>query len=344
MVGLALGVMASSSAQAARDDFETLLKNSPNAWRYHEDVDYKYAQGSPSNTLSLSETVPHHAMTIKVNQNVIDSFTFKVGCMLQSATPLFELRVNSLDIRLYDSVNDYVYARLLVDENQEFSLRGEIVGRNRIIFAPITRTQEKAISDLFLQLREGGELKIGLLQGKNDRVRVFKVPLAGFVEYSDKLLQSCQNYHRYFNGKQQFLPDYMSKEPDGYAPKDYTLVDKKDDVVDPFAPKPIEEEPAVVKKEEPKQEKPEAKKPEVLPFAPGGGPVSIGPDGLPIGANGADVGANKGQNVDKAIGKAAGPLKIGPDGNPIGADTKTNGTTDTNNTNNTDTNADVPIF
>ena len=279
-------------------------------WVYSEDPNYTYAKGSASQMLSIQEAILHHSLGITVKRSLTDQFGFKVGCMVQNPTPLFELNVNSLDIRLFDSINDFVFARFIVDDNQEYSLRGEIAGRSRIIFAPITKTQERSLSDLFLQMREGGTLKIGLLQGKRDRVRTYEVPLTGFMDYSDRILQSCQNYNQSFHGQQQYLPDYMSKEPSGYAPKEYSLKRPTEEIIDPYAPK-IQPEPTPV------EEEPKAPPREVLPFVPGGGPASIGPDGLPVGAQGSAVQGQAGAPVDAPLGTASGPMQIGPDGMPI---------------------------
>lgn len=307
------GSFGFNDACAAVNGINNYNISQQNAWRFTEDRDFSYAQGSPSRWLSINELVLHHTLGIKVNKNMVDSYSFKVGCMLQSATPMFELRVNSLDIRLMDSVNDYVFARFLVDKNQEFSLRGDLVGRNRILFAPITKKQDSSLSDLFLQLREGGELKIALLQGTNGQARVYKVPLDGFLEYADQLLDSCQKYHSYYRSEQKFLPDYMTQEPEGYAPKDYSLL-PKDPITDPFAPV----QPATPESEEsPTQVEPD--KPDVIPFTPGGGPASIGPDGLPIGNTGANQNVQNGQVAEQSFGTASGPMQIGADGKPIPA-------------------------
>lgn len=281
-------------------------------WQFTEDPEYSYTKGTASQLISIKEAVLHHTLSIKLNRSLIDSFTFKVGCMLQNPTPLLELRVNSLDIRLFDSVNDFVFARFEVDNGQEYSLRGDLAGRNRILFAPITKNQERSLADLFLQMREGGTLKIGLLQGDTGKVRFYNVPLAGFMEHSDKLLQSCQNYNKAYRGERSYLPDYMAKEPDGYAPRDFSLKEDDEEVIDPFAPKPVvvEEKIEVENKAEPT--------PEVLPFVPGGGPASIGSDGKPIGAqNGASATGKVGDTVERSLGNAQGPMQIGPDGKPI---------------------------
>lgn len=279
-------------------------------WIYSEDPNYTYAKGSASQMLSIQEAILHHSLAITIKRSLTDQFGFKVGCMVQNPTPLLELNVNSLDIRLFDSINDYVYARFIVDNNQEYSLRGEIAGRSRIIFAPITQAQERSLSDLFLQMREGGTLKIGLLQGERNRVRTYEIPLAGFLDYADRILQSCQSYNQSYHGKQQYLPDYMSKEPAGYAPKDYSLKQVEDQVIDPFAPQPEPPAPPV------EEETPKAQPREVLPFVPGGGPASIGPDGLPVGAEGSVVPTQAG-SANQSLGTASGPMQIGPDGMPI---------------------------
>ena len=285
--------------------------NPTGVWVYSEAPNYTYAKGSASQMLSIQEAILHHSLGITIKRSLTDQFGFKVGCMVQNPTPLFELDVNSLDIRLFDTINDFVYARFMVDDNQEYSLRGEIAGRARIIFAPITKTQERSLSDLFLQMREGGTLKVGLLQGERDRVRTYEIPLDGFMDYSDHIVQSCQNYNQSYHGKQQYLPDYMSKEPTGYAPKNYSLKKATEQVIDPYAPQPQPEPVA------PTEEAPKAPPREVLPFVPGGGPASIGPDGLPVGAQGSAVQGTNGAPADTSLGTASGPMQIGPDGMPI---------------------------
>lgn len=300
------GGLMSANAMAASD----IPVSTANSWRFIEDPDYTYAKGSASQLLSLKEVVLHHALMIKINKNTIDSYTFKVGCMLQNPTPLFELKVNSLDIRLFDSVNDFVFARFIVDNNQEYSLRGELTGRNRIVFGPITKNQERSLSDLFLQMREGGELKIAMLQGNTNKPRMYNIPLPGFMEYSDKIVKSCTDYNSMFGGNRTYLPDYMAKEPVGYATKDFSLKKKEEDVIDPNAPRPVVAEKP---KEEPKSEP----IPEVMPFAPGGGPVSIGEDGRPVGADGSAVAGASGAQADRSLGAAQGPMQIGPDGRPV---------------------------
>lgn len=335
VVGLSLSLGAASSAfnTAVAASIGDLPVSAQGQWVYQEDPEYTYAKGSASKSWSVKEAVPHHELAITVQDNMINSYTFKVSCMLESATPMMELRVSSLDIRLYDSINDFVYARFMVDDNQEYSLRGDLVSSDKIVFLPLTQGQDKTLSDLFLQMREGGQLKIGLLQGNRAKVREYTVPLAGFIRYSDQILQSCQSYNQYFQGEHTFLPDYMAKEPDGYAPKDYSLKQEKNEVIDPFAPAPVPEEPTPAPEVEVEQTAVHHP-PEIIPFTPGGGPASIGPDGMPIGVNGNNVGGSSGQNVEQSLGTAQGPMQIGPDGMPIPADgANATVTANTNNAN-----------
>ena len=79
-------------------------------------------------------------------------------------------------------------------------------------------------------MREGGELKIAMLQGDATKARVYEVPLAGFIDYSDKIMKSCTDYNVLYQGKPNYLPDYMSKEPEGYAVKDFSLKEEEEEV------------------------------------------------------------------------------------------------------------------
>lgn len=320
-----LGVHTATAAS-----FADLPISKDSRWVMTEDPSYAYSKGSSSRYLTPKEAALRHTLSVTVQEDMVNAVTFKVGCMLESSTPLFELNVSGLDIRIFDSINDFVYARFMVDDNQEYSLRGDIMSSKRIMFAPTTRVQDKNLSDLFLQMREGGQLKIGLLQGENAKVREYTIPLNGFMQYSDQILQSCQSYHQYAGNQQmQFLPDYMTTEPEGYAPKDFTLRQDDEKVVDPNAPKP-----APVVAEAPKPEPvAEPTPPDVLPFTPDGSPASIGPDGKPIGVHGSAAQTGRvGQSVDQSLGTASGPMQIGPDGMPImNNNGNANGTNDKGN-------------
>lgn len=315
LLGLSLTAFSDVSMASLKDNMGFERASRAGSWRFTEDPLYNYTKYSSSQLLSLREAVPHHTVSINIQENLVDSFSFRVGCMLQTVTPMFELKVPGLAVRMFDTLNDIVYARFLIDENQEFSLRGELIGRSRLVFAPVTKSQERGIADLFKQMQSGKELKIGLLQGEKAKVRVFTIPLDGFSQFTDPLVQSCNSYHQHYRGELKYLPDYMAKEPDGYAPKDYSLKPKEKEVVmtqqeiivPPTAP--VEEAPA---------EPIPVQKPEVLPFAPGGGPASIGPDGLPIGADGSYVQAKSGQPIEKPLGTVnSAPVQIGADGAPV---------------------------
>lgn len=192
-------------------------------WFYIEEPELKYAKDHSSQLISIRESMLHQYVAIEVKRAENDQFGFKVGCMLQNPIPLLELTVNSLDIRLFDSINDFVYARFMVDDNEEFSLRGEIEGRTRIIFAPITKSQEERIVKLFQHMRQGHMLNIALLQGEQGKVRRYDVPLTGFLPFADRIESHCQSFNHNYNGTQQYLPDYMSREPNGYAPANFSL-------------------------------------------------------------------------------------------------------------------------
>lgn len=324
---LLLGVSLSATLQVAdarlTDNMGFERASRAGSWRLTEDPNYNYAKYSSSHLLTLREAIPHHALSINIQDNLVDSYTFRVGCMLQTTTPVFELKVPGLAVRLFDTLNDIVYARFLVDDNQEFSLRGELIGRNRVIFAPITKSQERGISDIFTQMQSCNELKIGLLQGDQSEVRVFDIPLSGFNNYVQPLVNSCIGFHKNYQGELKYLPDYMAKEPDGYAPKDYSLKPK------PKNETMVMQQTIVTQETKPASEVAEpipAQKPEVLPFTLGGGPVSIGPDGMPIGADGSSVQASSGQPIEKPLGTVnTAPMQISPDGTPVSGNSGSGG-------------------
>ncbi|MGN0902225.1 MAG: hypothetical protein ACI4M9_02975, partial [Succinivibrio sp.] len=237
-------------------------------WRLVDNSDYRFTAGSPAKILELDRTIRHRQAVFKVQRSITGKYTFKTGCMYQSATPSFELDVSSLDIAINDNFRGFVFARFLVDNGQEYSLRGQILPPSRIVFAPITRSQDKKISDLYLQLNEGGKLQIALLQGPTAKPRVYTIPLEGFFELSDKVLKDCvylSGVARNHRGDVELLPDYITKEPEDAAPEDYTL--KPSNPTDGLTPNQADAEP------EPMVETP---KPEVQPFTPGGSKASIG--------------------------------------------------------------------
>ena len=172
--------------------------------------------------------------------------------------------------------------------------------KNNIKLSPKTRLlaerQEKKLNDLFLQLSEGGELTMAILQGEYGVPRVYKIPLTGFFDISKIVLEDCKTLSKLVKdhrGKVTLLPDYTSIEPKDAAPKDYSLKPKKEgsdgldnsqDEPKDEAPKPEPPKAEPPKTEEPKtdEEASENEKPPVQLFTPGGAAASIGEDGKPI--------------------------------------------------------------
>ena len=258
-------------------------------WRLADDSDYVFTKGSPAKILQMDRTIRHRQAVLNVVQSLTKKFTFRVGCMYQSQTPALGLDLTT------------------VDNGQEYSLRGEIIPPARIIFAPLTAAQEKKLSDLFLQLSEGGSLKFAVLQGENTDPRVYKIPLEGFFDISKTILDDCRNLsslakdHR---GPVALLPDYISKEPKGLAPKDYSVKPKKGS--DGLTPEPDEPEDTIDPVSEPQTKEAE---PEIKPFEPGGGAASIGEDGKPIMAT-------EEKSEESNLGTAKS-MQIGDDGKPV---------------------------
>ena len=184
------------------------------------------------------------------------------------------------------------------------------------MFAPLTKTQDTKLSDLFMQLSEGGVLQIALLQGPNQTPRFYQIPLEGFFDLSKTVMSDCNKLNsmaQNHRGKVKFLPDYLTREPDDAAPKDFSLKPKRpnDGLTPPPAPEPpkveeVKEEAPVI--ENPKVEEPEEEEqtPEVQLFSPGGGVASIGEDGKPIT-----------EDTEGSIGESKGEMKIGEDGAPV---------------------------
>lgn len=277
-------------------------------WRLLKNSDYTFEKGSPAKILQLDKNILHRQAVFKVQRSITNKYTFKVGCMYQSATPAFELDVSSLDISMADSFKGYVFARFLVDKGQEYSLRAEIIPPSRLVFAPLTQSQSGKLSDLFMQLNEGGELQIALLQGDERSPRFYQIPLEGFFSLSKTVMSDCQKLNKLamnHRGKVSFLPDYLTKEPDGLAPDKFSLKPKL-----PNDGLQIAEPPKAEKEVPPKAPEPEVKEddeeeaPEVQLFTPGGGVASIGDDGKPI-------------TQDDSIGQSKGEMQIGEDGNPV---------------------------
>ncbi|MCR5536768.1 MAG: hypothetical protein K6F05_05060 [Succinivibrio sp.] len=269
-------------------------------WRLNEDPDYAFTKGTPAKIYEVDRRILNHQAKYTLRNSLTNVVSFKVGCVFQSKTPVFELQTQPLDISIQDQFDGFAFVRFIIDNTQEFSLRGEYTPPGRLVFLPLTQSQDKKLSNLLLQMREGGELKMAILQGKNSAPREFTIPLKGFIELSDKVISDCQNLNTKagsYQGEVKLLPDYLTEEPKDKAPEKYTLkiIPKNEDGLTPPPPEP---------KPEPKPA--EEPKPETVYFEPGGGAASIGPDGKPLM-----------KPQDESLGKAQGPMQIGPDGKPV---------------------------
>ncbi len=257
-----------------------------NAWRLVQDRSSQIGQNSSSKLLTIEEAVSHRSATYTDNKDFVNSYTFSVGCSISSKTPIYRLRFSGLDISLNSLNNGYAFARFLVDEKQEVSLRGKISGSSIVTFYPFTESQEKAISNIFLQLREGSVLKIALLQGESIEPRVYEIPLNGFAPLSENVIKDCNTLHSFAkaSGKSfKYLEDYLSLEPKNAAPEGYTLMPKEEDENPSY--NPVIAKKDEVKVETPKVEPKKEEKSKVHTFEPDGGIASIGPDGMPIGVD-----------------------------------------------------------
>ncbi len=284
---------------------------SEGTWTLNEDYAYESNKGSASHLLTLSESIEHREAKIRIQRNMVDSYTFSVGCMMQSKTPVLTLKVPPLDIGIMDQSNGYAFARFIVDNNEEFALRGQVQKNGGIVFAPMTADQDQKLSNLFLQLREGAILKVALLQGKGQAPRQYEIALDGFMAFSETVLKDCERLNQIaLSTGRKFtpLPDYITKEPAGLAPKFFTLkkggllVNNQPVVEEEKKEEEVQIEPAVESKE----------KPEPLEFVPDGSAASIGPDGKPI------ITKSPEEKGDDNIGDLKAPsLEFDKDGNPV---------------------------
>lgn len=301
---LILGALLGLCPAALAESNSGWSVSSVGIWRLKPDADYFFTSGTPAKILEIDRLILNRQAKYTRRQGLVNTYTFKVGCLYQSKTPVFELQTQPLDIRITDQFNGYAFARFLVDHGQEYALRGEFLPPARLVFAPLTQSQNKRLSDLFLQLREGADLYIAILEGPNSNPRVFNVPLEGFIALSDAVLSDCTKLNEQAGssrGEVKFLPDYVTKEPEGYAPRHYTLKPKPG--TDGLTVVELQQQPDDSAKDTGSEEQ----KPETKLFEPGGGVASIGEDGKPIRA--------EDQSAD--LGTAAGPMSIGEDGVPV---------------------------
>lgn len=276
-----------------------------NRWILEEDNFYSNAKGSASNYLATKERVPHRELVYRVNRGMIDSFSMALSCSQYSQTPTITLRVNSLDIPVQSTLNGRVFARFLVDQNDEIALRGEIKSSGRLVFLPLTKEQDQKLSNLLSQLNKGGKLQIALLQGPVSQPKIYNIDLSGFNALSKNIVDDCKLLAQY-SQKADYLPDYVSSEPKQAAPADYSL--KEQNTIDNPG-MPLNAQMNETTNIEEKQDV----EPIIHDFKPDGSISSIGPDGLPIGVNDSN---NQTKDDNESMGTAT-PMQIDENGMPI---------------------------
>ena len=273
---------------------------------------YAQGAGSASKLLRVDEALPNHKASLLLRESITRKVTFSLTCLMQSPEPALELEVPALDIRMQDSFNGFVFARFCVDEGDEFSLRGELSPPGKIIFAPLTQGQNEALKALKEAMAQGETLKIALLQGSTAIPKVYEIPLAGLNEILGDLSAECQNIANVAgHGTVSFLPDYLTKESDKYAPLDYTLKPKEPAILPP--------EPVIV--EEPPIEANPQDEAVTIPFTGDGSRASIDAQGNVIEAPATE--STEPSNQDPASQElpqgadALSPMQIDENGMPI---------------------------
>lgn len=295
-------------------------------WRLAEDPDYFFSKGSPARMLRADHTILNHQATFTLRQGLVNSIVFKVGCVFKSKIPLFELAVQPLDISIKDQFNGYSFVRFQVDDGQEYSLRGEYLPPARLVFAPLTKVQERSISDLFMQLQEGGLLHMAVLQGENDKPRVFSVPLTGFNALSQSVAQDCARLNQSAGIRTNYAPDYLTKEPAGYVKKGWSLKrPRPNDGLTPDDQNSLEKNSDATASST--QETSQNTEPAVQYFEPGGGVASIGADGKPVTSNTSTTN----EDPDSLGEVKSGPMQIGADGSVVSTTQNTQNSNTTQN-------------
>ena len=287
---LAAGLV-SACALAAGSGWEV---SNAKMWRLLDKAEFAVNTSVPANFIDRDKIVRHRELSYRFNQGLTTNLNFRVGCLIQSPTPVIDITVSPLDIAITDQFNGYAFARFLVDKETEYTLRGEFYPPARLVFAPMTRLQYRSMNNLIMQMREGKTLKYAILQGYDRQPRLFEIPLIGFVQQVDEVLGDCARLHEsvpYSDTELKFLPDYVSVVPVDAAPAYFTL--KGFHVGSDGLGTEEDGDEAVAQDYE-------QSPPDVHYFTPGGSAASIGPDGLPIQS-----------------GKSGREMAIGPDGFPI---------------------------
>lgn len=310
-LGAVLGLLGSCSLAAG---IGAWTLSSTGTWVLNENAAYSAAKGSASKLLSLNEAVPHHKASLKIRPNLISEVTLSFTCVLPSPNASLELRVPSLDIALKDTFQGFAFARFMVDSKQEYSLRGEIAPRGRLVFAPLSQRQKDAMDRLFADLKDGNELKVALLQGTYEP-RLYVFPLEGLTEHLEAVEQDCTTLASAggYDGN-DLVPDYLTYERNDSAPRGYSLKNKPKSEEPGINIPPAPEEIAATVPPAP------AQPPAPIPFSGEGGRASIDADGNVIMA--LDPAASEEQsNIDSILpdgfGTNNGPMQIDENGMPI---------------------------
>ncbi len=304
-LGAVLGLLGACSwAQ----DMGAWRLSSTGTWVLNENAAYSAAKGSASKLLSLDEAVPHHKASLKIRPNIISEVTLSFTCVLPAPDASLELRVPSLDISLKDAFQGFAFARFLVDNKQEYSLRGEIAPRGRLVFAPLSKRQKDALDKLFADLKDGNELKVALLQGQYEP-RLYVFPLDGLDEHLEAVKQDCATLASAggYDGS-DLVPDYLTYERNDSAPRGYRLQNNQRPVEAAIEIAAPEEPPAAVQPPAP------------IPFSGEGGRASIDADGNVIMAPDPAQSAgqsNAGNILPDGFGTNNGPMQIDESGMPI---------------------------
>lgn len=279
--------------------------SSTNIWYMQNNPYYDTTKESSSKLLTPQESIAFRQAVIKIQPNIVNSFTFKLTCSFNASNPSIEFRLSPLDISMLDMQKGYVFARFCVDSIEEFSLRGEIVSANRILFAPFTKNQSNSLNKLISQMNTGTELKIALLEGKTMRPREFSIPLSGVSAFVNEIKSDCSKLSKAMGVKDNFLPDYLTIEPKDAAIKDFSLIKKDEPIMPPMMPEPVQN-----------TQKATEQKPPVYEFTGDGGMTSIGPDGKPLMPDNQNTDNNTNTVIDEKL-KDNEPMSIGSDGKPI---------------------------
>ena len=88
-------------------------------WRLLDSHDNTFNSGSPAKILQIDRTVMHRQAVFTVKRSLTNKYSFKTGCMYQSATPAFELDVPARDIEMKNRNGGRVFTGFLVEKGKK---------------------------------------------------------------------------------------------------------------------------------------------------------------------------------------------------------------------------------